>query len=95
MIGKYVGTKDSLSSERTYALYTLPQGVFQGIKDTFFHRDITGLMRAGAIIAGFIITVAGYLTGSVTPYFSAKVSIRYKLKQYNVPIRKELVRKEN
>jgi hypothetical protein len=34
------------------------------LTDTLFHHDLTGLARAGAIIAGLAATTAGYLIGS-------------------------------
>src|SRR6266849_7023414 len=71
-IARYVGPKDSLSSEWAYTLRVLPQGVLRGLKDALFHRDVTGLMRAGAIIAGFIMTAAGYLVGSINFSFFAR-----------------------
>jgi len=63
---RFVGAKDGLASERIYVLKTLPQGVIRGITDTLLHHDISGIARAGAIIAGFVVTVAGYLVGSLS-----------------------------
>ncbi len=54
-----------LSSERTYTLQTLPEGIVRGLTDTFFRRDITGLARAAAIIVGLLVTTAGYIIGGV------------------------------
>lgn len=62
---RYTGMKDGLSSERTYALQTLPRGVMRGLKDTVFHADLTGLTRAATIIIGLFITTAGYLVGDI------------------------------
>ena len=62
LLAKAVGTRDGLSSERNYTLYALPQGVLQGVKDTFFERNVVGLMRAGAIFAGLAATVTGYIS---------------------------------
>jgi glucosyl-dolichyl phosphate glucuronosyltransferase len=64
MLTRLVGTRDSLSSERTYTLRTLPTGVLRGITDAL-HGDVGGLSRAGAIIAGLSITTAGYVFGSI------------------------------
>ncbi len=61
MMSRYVGTKDSLSSERTYVCQILPKGILRGIMDALFHLDLTGLLRAGAIIAGLVLTTTGYL----------------------------------
>jgi len=93
-IAKHVGAKDSLSSECAYTLCVLPRGVFRGLKDTLFHGDVAGLMRAGAIIAGFVMTASGYLAGSVTlAFFIRKVltmSMGHKLAQDNMLITKGL-----
>jgi GT2 family glycosyltransferase len=66
-----VGANDGLSDERAYATRTLPLGVLRGIADVFRGQP-SGLARAGAIIAGFCMTAAGYLgaklnTPSVKP----------------------------
>lgn len=60
-IAKWVGQKDGLSSERTHALKTLPMGVINGIRDALVRGDGDGLKRAGAIVAGLMITTAGYM----------------------------------
>jgi GT2 family glycosyltransferase len=64
-ITKFVGAKDSLSSERTYTTRMLPRGVCKGIADALLRRDPSGLLRAGAIIAGLATTTAGYVKGSL------------------------------
>jgi GT2 family glycosyltransferase len=64
VVARYVGAKDGLASERSYILHTLPVGVLRGIRDGIFHRDMAGFLRAGAIIAGLLITTAGYITGT-------------------------------
>ena len=60
MVARNVGAGAGLSSERTYTLKTLPQGVVRGLADAVFRRDRMGLARAGAIVAGLVITTAGY-----------------------------------
>jgi glucosyl-dolichyl phosphate glucuronosyltransferase len=52
-----------LAAERAYTLRILPTGITQGLVDTFLHRDVTGVARAAAIIAGLGLTTAGYLVG--------------------------------
>jgi len=64
VVTRYAGAKDSLASERAYTLRTLPRGVLRNMKNSIFHRDLTGFQRAGAIIAGLIITTIGYLVGT-------------------------------
>ena len=65
-ISRMVGKRDSLSTEQAYTISTLPRGILRGLKDGFSRRNLTGFARAGAIIAGLAITVAGYLFGSLT-----------------------------
>jgi GT2 family glycosyltransferase len=60
LVARHVGAGDGLASERMYVLKTLPQGVLRGLADTVFRRDLMGLARAGAIVAGLIITITGY-----------------------------------
>lgn len=59
------GMQAGLSSERTYAFKTLPKGVMRDLIDVLFHRDLTGLTRAGAIVVGLAVTTTGYLVGSI------------------------------
>jgi len=63
VISKLVGQKDGLSSERTHAMITLPKGVLSGLQDVLLRGDMDGAKRAGAIIAGLMITTAGYIRG--------------------------------
>src|SRR5690606_12559162 len=62
LISRYVGTSDSLASERTYTFRTLPQGVWQGLKD-FVKGDPSGIGRAFAIVLGLGLTVMGFAYG--------------------------------
>ncbi len=66
LIAKHVGTRDSLASERSYTLRTLPLGVVRGLMDSLFHRDMKGIMRAAAIVYGFIMTTSGYVVGTIS-----------------------------
>src|SRR6266487_3042746 len=59
-VSRYVGVTDSLASERIYVYRVLPQGVTRGLNDFFFHHDLSGFARAGAIVAGLAATTAGY-----------------------------------
>ncbi len=63
-----VGSKDSLSSECSYTLLLLPKGVLRGLRDGFVRLDLSGLLRAGAIVGGLLTTIAGFLVGSVLHY---------------------------
>ncbi|HWI75323.1 MAG TPA: hypothetical protein VNT55_25405, partial [Baekduia sp.] len=59
-----VGHDQGLASERTYATRTLPLGVLRGIRDAL-RGDLSGLRRAGAIVAGLGITTAGFVRGTI------------------------------
>jgi len=64
-IARYVGSKDSLSSERSYICQILPGGILRGVMDTLLRYDLTGLLRAGAIAIGLMMTTMGYLAGII------------------------------
>lgn len=66
---RQAGARHTLSTEQAYVYQTLPRGVLRGIRDGFTRLDGSGLLRAGAIIAGLILTTAGYLSGSITQLF--------------------------
>ena len=68
LVTRYVGAKDSLASERTYTLKTLPSGVIRNIKNSIFHHNLIGFQRAGAIIAGLFITMMGYFIGTLSQH---------------------------
>ena len=57
-----VGSTDALSSEWMYTLRTLPTGTLRGLSDAV-RGDLAGLLRSGVIVAGLLVTVAGYLRG--------------------------------
>jgi glycosyltransferase involved in cell wall biosynthesis len=60
-----VGAGDGLSAERSYLLKTLPSGVFHGIQDALVRRDLTGLGRSVAIVAGLTVTAMSYVYGRI------------------------------
>jgi glucosyl-dolichyl phosphate glucuronosyltransferase len=62
-ISRFVGAKDSLSSERSYTTRTLPAGVLREIRAAFVQRSWAHLLSAGTIIAGLMITAIGYGAG--------------------------------
>jgi cellulose synthase/poly-beta-1,6-N-acetylglucosamine synthase-like glycosyltransferase len=66
LVTRLVGGSDGLSSERTYTFQTLPAGIVRGIWDAIRHHDLSGLGRAGAIIAGLAFTTLGYLAGKIS-----------------------------
>jgi hypothetical protein len=53
------GFDESTSSERSYAIRTLPVGIRRGLMDAV-RGDLSGLARSGAIAAAFSFAVAGY-----------------------------------
>lgn len=71
-ITRLVGVDDGLACERVYILRALPMGILRGIKDAVVHGDSAGLMRAAAIVAGFVTTMAGYIRGSVFLQLTAR-----------------------
>jgi GT2 family glycosyltransferase len=58
-----VGSDDGLSSERRYTLRVLPAGVLRGATASLRERNLDGLSRAAAILAGLALVGAGYLRG--------------------------------
>ncbi len=56
------GADAALASERSYVTRTLPRGVLRGLRDGL-RGDHAGPLRAGAIVVGLALTVAGYLRG--------------------------------
>jgi GT2 family glycosyltransferase len=83
VVAQYVGTKDGLSSERSYIVSNLVRGVTHGLKDTFVLHDVAGITRAGTIVAGLITTMSGYLVGSIKQRFQqteTKISVQKIIK---------------
>ena len=71
----YVGAKDGLATERAYVYQTLPHGILRGIAEVLFRFDLSGLLRAGAIIAGLTFTMSGYCTGRIRHFLHAEQSL--------------------
>lgn len=82
LIAQFVGSRDSLHSEWTYTLKTLPRGFFKGLGDAFLRRDLAGIGRAGAILCGLMLTTLGYVKG--------KLSLRFKNLRKNTSSREAL-----
>jgi glycosyltransferase involved in cell wall biosynthesis len=80
IVAQYVGIKDGLAVEYTYTCRTLPRGVMRGLTDALFHRDPTGLVRAGAIVVGFVVTMTGYLVGTCLPQAAKAKNIIARVK---------------
>ena len=62
--GWETGVGSGLAAERTYTRVTLPAGVLRGLGQSL-RGDMSGLLRAGAIIVGLGYTTVGYIVGSV------------------------------
>ena len=60
------GSDSALASERTYVTRTLPRGVALGLRQAL-RGELGGLGRAGAIVIGLGLTVAGYVRGRLLP----------------------------
>jgi GT2 family glycosyltransferase len=62
VVARLVGAGAALSAERDYTRRVLPRGVWRGLLEASARRDLGGLMRSGAIVAGLLTTAAGYLS---------------------------------
>ena len=89
VVTRYVGVKDSLASERAYTFQTLPHGVAHGMIDGFFHLDLSGFLRAGAIIAGLTMTTAGYLVGSMFSQVTKSKNGIYEQKLFDATAKRQ------
>lgn len=74
-VARFVGAKDGLTSEQTYTFKTLPRGVLRGLIG-IFRGDGNGLGRATAILAGLLITTAGYVAGHLALRRAARANQR-------------------
>ncbi|NJM40968.1 MAG: glycosyltransferase [Anaerolineae bacterium] len=65
-LSSMVGSQKGLSSERSYVIQTLPQGVLRGLAEAL-RGDLSGVGRALGIVAGLSITVVGFCMGKIMP----------------------------
>lgn len=63
IVAQLVGSQRGLASERAYATRTLPAGVILSVGEAIRMRRPASLARAGAIVAGLVLTTAGYMAG--------------------------------
>ena len=56
-----VGRQSALKAEMSYTRQTLPAGVARGLREAIMSRDVDGLKRVGAIVAGLSMTAEGFL----------------------------------
>ncbi|WP_200210968.1 glycosyltransferase [Micromonospora coerulea] len=61
VVARLVGSDAGLATERTYTRRTLPAGVRRGLRQVR-GGDRAGLLRSGAIVAGLLVTAAGYVS---------------------------------
>ncbi len=61
LIVERVGPRSGLASERRHVLHVLPDGMRRNLADTIRRRDIWGLARATAIVAGLAFVASSYL----------------------------------
>jgi glycosyltransferase involved in cell wall biosynthesis len=77
LVAKHVGGQDALASERQYVRKVLPMGVLKGLFDTFKSGKAAGATRAMAIIAGFVLTLAGYASGTLRQKVAGRTTNRH------------------
>jgi GT2 family glycosyltransferase len=65
VVTRLVGAQAGLESERAYVRRTLPAGIGRGLADLFTRGDGAGILRAAAIAAGALLTLAGFVSGSL------------------------------
>jgi GT2 family glycosyltransferase len=63
VVTRLVGAETGLSSEREYTRRALSRGVLREIRMS--STDPAGVLRAGAILAGLLVTATGYVSGRV------------------------------
>jgi GT2 family glycosyltransferase len=72
-VTRSVGVRDGLEAERSYAAVALRRGVLRGLAD-LLRGDVTGPLRAGAIVTGLGWTIGGYLAGLAAPLRAGRAS---------------------
>jgi glucosyl-dolichyl phosphate glucuronosyltransferase len=71
-MAKLLGRQEKLENERHYLLRTLPSGITAGLWATTRHGDASGVLQAGAIVAGILAAAVG--AASAMP----KITGRYR-----------------
>ena len=62
-MARLLGRQEKLQSERDYLRRTLPSGISSGVWAAVRHGEMSGLLRAGAIIAGILAAGVGAAFG--------------------------------
>jgi hypothetical protein len=79
-LSKLVGMKDGISAELRYTFTVLPRGVIGGIINALLGREPAGIRRAGVIIAGLLVTIAGYMTGAISQWLKQRTKSRQEMR---------------
>lgn len=64
LVARHAGARRGLSSERAYALRTLPRGAKRDLRAAVRAQDLAGLARAAALVGGLMLTTAGFAAGT-------------------------------
>ena len=59
-----LGGQEKLQNERDYLRWTLPSGIFAGLWAATRHGEISGLLKAGAMVAGILAAAVGATVGT-------------------------------
>jgi glucosyl-dolichyl phosphate glucuronosyltransferase len=62
-MARLLGRQEKLQDERDYLRRTLPSGVTKGLRITVRDRDLAGLLKASAIVAGIVAAGTGASIG--------------------------------
>lgn len=87
LISRYIGSRDGLSSERSYVATVLSRGVLAGVKQTLSEHSLTGIKRAAAILAGLFLTTVGFVVGRVSQGSERQLTEMTKIEQAIQPDR--------
>lgn len=68
VVSRLVGVNRGLATERSYASRTLPAGVMEAFGESLTTRRLGPLTRAAAIIAGLVLTSAGFGLGKLAEF---------------------------
>jgi glucosyl-dolichyl phosphate glucuronosyltransferase len=90
VVARFVGTKDTLSSESAYALKTLTTGILCNIRFALIKKRFSYVLRALAIVAGLCITTIGYLMGKYA-LFSSTENVEVASKIMGSPDKRKVV----
>jgi GT2 family glycosyltransferase len=67
MVARVSDPRRALSAERRYVSRVLPRAVLRGLSESVTRARPVAAARAFAVVAGLILTTAGYLTGRLRP----------------------------